>query len=85
MKADELRPGQVVLFRRKIKSNIYHNLVVGPVYDVHKNAVEIVTNINTDRESIFRMYFSDWNFTYLHEVEHSHTPEQAEQIRSGKI
>lgn len=61
--------GDSVVARRKVTSNIYSNCVVGPVVDVWDNACRIVTNTETEIESDFRYYFSDWNFRFLHRTD----------------
>ena len=58
--------GDSVGARRKVKSKIYHNIVVGPVVDVWTNSCRVITNEGTDIEGEFRLYFSDWSFQFLH-------------------
>lgn len=58
--------GDSVCATRKIKSNIYHNMVVGPVVDTWENACRVVTNQGEDCEGDFRLYFNDWDFRFLH-------------------
>jgi hypothetical protein len=60
--------GDAVSARRRISSKIYANHIVGPVVDVWDNACRIVTNPDTEIEGDFRLYFSDWKFTFLHET-----------------
>lgn len=58
--------GDSIAARRRIKSKIYHNTVAGPVVETWENACHIVTNPGTEIEGSFRLYFTDWNFQYLH-------------------
>lgn len=60
--------GHAVAARRRVKSNIYKNLIVGPVVDVWSNACRILTNPGIEIGGDFRLYFSDWKFQYLHDV-----------------
>ncbi len=60
------KKGDSVAARRKIKSKIYHNVIVGPVVEVWVNACRIVTNEGTGIEGDFRLYFTDWDFQFLH-------------------
>ena len=54
--------GDSVIARRKVKSEIYHNTVIGPVVDVWDNACRIVTNAGEEYEGDFKLHFSDWTF-----------------------
>ena len=60
--------GDSVGARRKVKSNIYANTIVGPVVDTWPNACRIVTNLGTDIKGDFRLYYSDWYFQFLHKT-----------------
>lgn len=68
--AHHYRPkvGDAVAARRRNPSKLYKNLIVGPVVDVWDNACRIVTNPGTKAEGDFRLYFSDWEFTFLHDA-----------------
>jgi hypothetical protein len=63
----ETRPqaGNQIAARRKVKSKIYHNLVIGPVYDVTDNAVYVHTNKGTDIETIWTLYDREWDYLIL--------------------
>ena len=54
--------GDSVAARRRKQSNIYHNLVVGPVVEVWDNACRVRCNAGTDIESDFQLFFADWTF-----------------------
>jgi hypothetical protein len=60
--------GDSVAARRKVKSQIYSNLIVGPVVETYPNACRIVTNKGTEIESDFQLFFSDWEFQFLHKL-----------------
>lgn len=70
--------GDSVAARRKIKSKIYANLIVGPVIDTWDNACRIVVNRGTDFEGDWKLHFSDWSFEYLDRTD------QAESDREVK-
>ena len=53
------KTGDHVIARRRIRSNIYHNTVVGPVLEIWDNACRIITNKDSDIESDFQLFFSD--------------------------
>lgn len=59
------KPGDQIAARRKVKSKIYNNLVVGPVYDISENAVYVQTNRGTDIETIWTLFDNDWDYTIL--------------------
>lgn len=52
--------GDVIVAKRKVKSAIYYNLVVGPVTNTFENACEVTTNRSTEIEVCFRLYYNDW-------------------------
>ena len=58
--------GDSVAARRKPKSKLYHNLVIGPVVDVWDNACRVITNSGDDIEGDFRLCFNEWDFQFLH-------------------
>ena len=55
----------LVSARRRVKSNIYHNLVIGPVIDTWVTGCRVVTNEGTDIESDFQLFYSDWVFSKI--------------------
>ena len=57
--------GDSVVATRKIKSNIYHNRVIGPITEISPNGCRIKVNAGTDRETEFQFFNSDWSFTLL--------------------
>jgi len=57
--------GDAVAARRKIKSKIYHNLLVGPIYDTSENSCVMVNERGTERETKWTLFYSDWDFEYL--------------------
>jgi hypothetical protein len=59
------RIGDTVQAKRRRKSRLYHNLVVGPVIAVWRNAVRVKCNAGTDIETDFQLFFSDWTFRKL--------------------
>lgn len=65
---DDYKPkiGDAVAARRRVKSKIYHNLVVGPVVEAWDTGCRIVTNEGTDIEGDFQFFNSDWHFQFLH-------------------
>lgn len=60
--------GDSVVARRKIKSKIYYNMIIGPVIQTWDNACQIITNQGTKIESDFRLYYNDWDFDFLHKT-----------------
>ena len=60
--------GDSVCARRKVKSSIYANTIVGPVIETWPNACRIVTNKGTDIEGDFQLFFTDWKFQFLHKT-----------------
>lgn len=54
--------GDAVIARRKVKSRIYHNTIVGPVVESWDTGCRIVTNKGTDIEGDFQFFNSDWYF-----------------------
>ncbi|MBW1791578.1 MAG: hypothetical protein JRJ14_04800 [Deltaproteobacteria bacterium] len=67
------KAGDSVGAKRKIKSKIYKNMIVGPVVDTWDNACRIVTNQGTSMEGDFRLFFSDWDFQFLHTTDEENT------------
>jgi len=61
--------GDSVYAKRKIKSKIYSNLVIGPIVDVWDNACRMLINKDTENERDCRLYFNEWEFTYLFPTE----------------
>ena len=57
--------GDSISAKRKVKSKIYHNIVVGPVVDVWDNACRVVTNPGTEIEGDFRLHYNEWNIKHL--------------------
>jgi len=64
--------GDSVGARRKVKSSIYANTIVGPVIETWPNACRIVTNKGTDIEGDFQLFYNDWNFQFLHKTNAEH-------------
>lgn len=60
--------GDSVAARRKVKSNINPNLIVGPVVVSWPDSCRIVTNPGTEIEGNFHLYYSDWTFQFLHKT-----------------
>lgn len=58
--------GDSVAARRKVKSEIYPNLIVGPVIETWESACRIVTNKGTEIEGDFQLFYGDWKFQFLH-------------------
>lgn len=54
--------GDHVSARRKVKSNIYYNVVVGPVIETWDNCCRVVCNKGTDQETDFQLFYNDWTF-----------------------
>ena len=61
----QIQIGQAIAARRKIPSNIYHNLIVGPVVEVYQNACRIQTNTGSPLESDWQIFFRDWDIEIL--------------------
>lgn len=61
--------GDSVVATRKIYSSIYSNIIVGPVVDVWSNACRILNNPGTQAEGDFRLFFNDWDFSFLHRTD----------------
>lgn len=60
--------GDSIAARRKVTSKIYVNLIVGPVIVTWENACRVVTNQGTNIEGDFQLFYSDWNFQFLHKT-----------------
>jgi len=58
--------GDSVAARRKEKSRIYHNLIVGPVVEVWDNACLVAFKAANGDLVEWRLYFDDWSFQFLH-------------------
>jgi len=58
--------GHAVVAKRKNKSRIYANKIIGPVVDVWSNACRIHNNPGTSIEAEFRLFFNEWDFEFLH-------------------
>jgi hypothetical protein len=61
--------GDSIRARRKVKSDIYDNSIVGPVVETWTNACRVRTNEGTKIESEFQLFYNDWNFTFLFRTE----------------
>lgn len=61
----QLGVGDGIGARRKIKSKLYHNLVVGRVISVYDNAVLVRCNAGSDMERDFQLFFDGWDFQIL--------------------
>jgi hypothetical protein len=59
------KPGNHIAARRKIKSKIYANLIVGPVFDIAENATYVTTNRGTDMETTWTLFNDQWEFELL--------------------
>lgn len=59
--------GDRVIARRKVKSKIYHNMIVGPVVDTFTNCCRVATNVGTDIESSWQINYSDWNVEFIYD------------------
>lgn len=57
--------GDSVCARRKEKSNVYHNMIVGPIIETDDESCRIMTNASTEIQGDFRLSYGDWNFQYL--------------------
>ena len=73
--------GDAVAARRKIKSKIYHNLLVGPIYDTSENSCVMVNERGTERETKWTLFYSDWDFEYLFPDEPVITTHNSEYLR----
>ena len=62
------RIGHAIDAKRKVASARYANRIVGPVVDVWDNACRVLNNPGQSNEGDFRLYYSDWNISFLHEV-----------------
>jgi len=59
------RVGDSVGARRKVRSDVGPNLVVGPVVEVGGGYCRIVTNPGTKIAGDFRLCLRDWKFEFL--------------------
>lgn len=59
------RVGDRIRAKRKVRSKIYHNLIVGPVSDVFENACRVITNEGSEMESSWQVNYSDWEILFL--------------------
>ena len=52
------------------KSRIYENRIVGPVTQIWDNACLVAFRFGSHNDIVeHRLYFSDWNFRFLHKTE----------------
>ena len=63
-----LRVGDLIAARRKVQSNVRHNLVVGPISALYDDAFEVKTNFGTEIERTWSLCYSDWTIQMLKEA-----------------
>ena len=61
----KLQPGDAIVARRKVKSKIYHNTIVGPVLTANENCCRVITNAGTDIEADWQINYTDWSIDIL--------------------
>ena len=58
--------GDSIAARRKEKSRIYHNLIIGPVVEVCDDACLVSFKTANGDLVEWRLNFNDWSFQFLH-------------------